>query len=90
MFEELKLDKMIIENLAKRIDIVVEFPTEIWIVEVKDKLRPSGLGELYFYQYWYKKIYKPEKPVKLVYVAERDDVMVHEYCDRHNITVYLV
>jgi len=85
-----KIIDMIINNLAKRIDIVVEFDSEIWLVEVKDKLRPSGIGELFTYLYWYKKLYKPTKPVRLVYVVHERDVMIEEVCKYYNIKIIYI
>lgn len=84
-FKKYHILEMIYENYAKRIDIVIEYPKEIWIVEIKDKLRPSGIGELMVYDYWYRRNFSPLKPIRLVYAVKYRDIMVEEVCKYHNI-----
>jgi len=92
--EEKKLapheQKMIISLRERRIDAVCETPTEIWILEVKDKLRASGIGQLLTYEYFYKERFKPVKPVRLGYIAAIDDPTLHPLLDEKKIAYWIV
>jgi len=71
-------------------DAICETDSDIWIVEFKERVRPSGIGQLLTYRYFYRKIYKPSKPVKMVMVATIDDEAIREVCQEIGIKVELV
>jgi len=48
-----------------KIDAVVERPTVIDIVELKDFIRTSHLGQILSYRYWYELEQEPDKPLRL-------------------------
>jgi len=73
-----------------RIDMVCEDPYYTWIIEVKQELRRSGIGELMNYRDLYVQQYRPIRPVRLAYVAKIDDLDVHRSCVRRRIKVFLV
>jgi len=82
--------RMLIELKAKRIDMVVHWPEEIWIVEIKQKVRASAIGQLKLYELWYRRQFRPTKPIRLVLVAEIDDPMVLPLLKKEGIKKILV
>jgi len=74
----------------KQADAICETDKEIWIVEFKEKLRPSGIGQLLVYEDLYKYTYKPTKPIKLLMVARLDDPSIHPTMSRLGIRWELV
>jgi hypothetical protein len=62
----------------RRIDCVVEAPEAVWIVEFKERLRPSAVGELIVYRNLYRQQKNPLKPIKLMVVALVDDEGLHD------------
>jgi len=75
---------------AKRIDAVCYANDAIYLIEVKRYLLPSGIGQLLVYAYMYNEIYKPDKPVKLYYVAYYNDPDVEHVCKQMGIKVFTV
>jgi len=75
---------------SHRIDVVEYLPDRIRIYEVKDVLRKSAIGQLLFYDYWYRKIYEPKKPIELWIVAGEDDPMVREIAEKLGIKVSIM
>ncbi len=59
-----------------RIDAVVETDKEVWLVEFKDRVRMSGLGQLITYAALYREQYKPTKPVRMLMVAGQNDPQI--------------
>jgi len=74
----------------KRIDAICETEDTIWIIEVKDRLRPSGIGQLLTYKILYTTKYMPAKKVELAYVSAVDDTDIRHICDAYNIHVFIV
>jgi len=60
-----------------RIDGVCEAATEIWIVEIDNRLRPSAIGKLRTYMRLYKEQYAPMKPIRLLVAASEDNEVMH-------------
>jgi hypothetical protein len=75
---------------SPRIDAVIETSDCIYVVQVKDWLRQSAIGEVQFYYYHYINEFKPTKPVKMMIVAGRDNPKVREVCEKLGILVYIV
>jgi len=73
-----------------RIDCVIETPAYIYIVEIKQRLRPSGLGELLIYSEMYKEQYEPTKPIKLAYVYEIHDDDTAEVAEKYGIILFKI
>lgn len=76
-----------------RIDAVVVRPSDVWIIEFKNKLTYSGIGELLGYEMLYSQQFRPQKPLKLAYVADktfpdRDDL--HGLLSAHGIMLWRV
>jgi len=61
-----------------RIDAICIRPPRTWIIEIKHRLLPSGLGELMTYKPIYIRQYRPVKGVWLGYVARTDNESMHE------------
>jgi len=71
--------KMLWEYLtAKKIDFVAELPEKIMIVEVKQRLHASAVGQLLLYKKMYIEQYKPLKPIELWHIANYPDLDVIE------------
>ncbi|RLI83107.1 MAG: hypothetical protein DRP01_09350 [Archaeoglobales archaeon] len=85
--EELRMTQ---ELTAKRIDCVWEKENEIVIVEVKDKVRHSALGQLLAYRDMYIEQYKPRKPVRMLLVCGADDPPVRKVLEKYGIEVKVV
>jgi len=73
-----------------RIDIVIDRPGEVWIIEVKERLRRAGIGELIDYRVHYQEFWKPGKPIHLGYAAAIDDPDLHPTLKEHGITWWIV
>jgi len=82
--------KMLLDLHALRIDMVVHWTLELWIVEIKDEPRPSAVGELKTYAALYKRQFHPLKMVKLKLVCEGRNPMVEEACRSEGIEVIRV
>ena len=75
---------------AKRIDAVCETVDAIWLLEVKDVLRPSAIGELLTYRALYDRQFHPLKPLRLGVVAGEDDELVRPACEEQGIRVWVL
>jgi len=58
------------ESSKFKIDAVVETDSAVQLVEIKDFIRTSHLGQLLSYHYWYGLERDPQKPLQLFAVAE--------------------
>ena len=61
---------------AKKIDIVAEYPDKVMIIEVKQRLHASAVGQLLLYKKMYLEQYKPAKPIELWHIAMYPDLDV--------------
>lgn len=61
----------------KRVEAVLENASEIRVVEVKDRLVPSAIGELLTYRELGKSVFNPSKKLRLLCVFQQDDVQLH-------------
>ena len=75
---------------AKRIDAVCERPDAIWLLEVKDVLRPSAIGELLTYRALYDRQFRPLRPLRLGVVCGEDDELVRPACEEQGIRVWVL
>lgn len=57
----------------KRIDVVMEDNENIYIVEIKERAYPECLGRLITYRDSYIDTYNPDKPIKIILVADYID-----------------
>jgi len=48
-----------------KIDAVVERPSVVELVELKDFIRTPHIGQLLSYRYWYELEFDPDKPIQL-------------------------
>jgi hypothetical protein len=53
------------ESSKLKIDAVIERPSVVELVELKDFIRTSHLGQVLSYRYWYELEYEPGKPLQL-------------------------
>lgn len=86
--ENMKRDWLLLTQL--RIDAVVYFPQEVWIIEVKPRLLPSALGQIMAYGYWWERESDQTKAHKLVVVCERDDAQLSPVFGQSGIKVMIV
>ena len=82
-------EKMVRDLLAFRIDVVYDEVDKITLIEVKDELRPSALGQILTYQYLYVKEKPTYKPVQAMVLAGLDNPMLHEVYDNYNVKYYI-
>lgn len=75
---------------SKRIDAVAETPTEIYVIEIKNRLRPSAVGQALTYKTLYLEQFKPEKPVIAAIIARVDDLDMQHVCDVYNIKTWVI
>jgi len=75
---------------SKRIDAVAETPGEIYVIEIKDRLRPSAVGQALTYKTLYEEQFAPHKPVTATIVTEIGDLDMQHVCDAYNIKVFEV
>lgn len=82
--------KMLLDLKSLKIDLVVHYPLFIDIVEVKDRARPSAIGQLETYAILYKKQYPTFKMIRKILVCEQGDPLVEEACKKLGISVVIV
>ena len=75
---------------AKRIDLVIKSPQEVWIVEITPKLSKAAIGGVYVYRDLYIKQFHPKVRVRLAVVCEVDDPAYRLYAAEHDINVWVV
>ena len=75
---------------SKRIDCLLENNLDIWILEVKDVVRPNAIGQLLVYKAMYESQFKPVKPVKLGIIAGMDDLDVRRVAQMNDINIFIV
>ena len=75
---------------SKRIDAIAETTGEIYVIEIKDRLRPSAVGQALTYKTLYEEQFAPHKPVKAAIITEYDDIDMQQVCSVYNITVWIV
>jgi len=75
---------------AKRIDAVAETPTNIYVIEIKDRLRPSAVGQALTYKILYEEQYRPTKPVTATIITEFGDPDMQHVCDVLKIRVWVI
>ncbi len=75
---------------SKRIDAVAETSSNIYVIEIKDRLRPSAVGQALTYKTLYLEQYKPTKPVTAVVLTKLSDPDMKHVCDVYNIEVWMI
>ena len=75
---------------SKRIDAVAETVGNIYVIEIKDRLRPSAVGQALTYKTLYEEQFAPHKPVITTIVTELGDLDMQHVCDAYNIKVFEV
>ena len=71
-------------------DLVVETPTEVWLVELEMDLRLMNLARQEIYRDLYEEQYRPTKPVRLGAVARLDSPEMHGYLESHGVRVWIL
>jgi len=75
---------------SKRIDAVAETTGNIYTIEIKDRLRPSAVGQALTYKTLYEEQFAPRKPVTAAIVTEFDDYDMQHVCSVYNVKVWIV
>ena len=73
---------------AKRIDVVAHTRDAIWLLEVKDRLRPSAIGQLLVYRNLYERQFRPLLPIRLGVICGDTDPMVEPACADLGIKIF--
>jgi hypothetical protein len=82
--------KAVAWNKSKRIEGLLETSAEIWLVEVKERVVPSALGELLMYEGLYRKHFSTVKPLVKVLVALEDDVLLRPALAQAGVRVFIL
>ena len=77
------------ETSKFKIDAVVERPETIELVELKDHIRTSALGQLLSYRYWFSLERQPQKPVSLVATAPDLNPGAVQPYNFHNVEIHI-
>jgi hypothetical protein len=75
---------------AKRIEAVCENATTVYLVEVKERVVPSALGELLMYKRLWLAQKGATKNIQMICVAAEDDKAVSDTLKLHGVVVYIV
>lgn len=75
---------------SKRIDAVGETENIIYVCEIKDRLRPSALGQALTYKILYEEQFKPQKPVQAAIITEYDDKDMRHVCEHYNVRIWMI
>lgn len=75
---------------AKRIDLLIKGPDDIWIMEITPKLSKPAVGGCLVYRDLYKKQFKPNLPVRVGIIVEVDDPAYHKTCKDLGISWWVV
>jgi len=73
-----------------RIDAICYKARTVFILEIKERLRPSGIGELVTYKQLFLEQYQPDKEIVLGYVVRRDDPTLHTLLSKEQISLWVV
>ena len=73
-----------------RVDMVIFKGRTIFLCEIKERLRPSGIGELLTYKNLWLRQYGFGKAVELVYICRIDDPTLHSSLEDHSISLHVV
>ncbi|MCK5504537.1 MAG: hypothetical protein KAJ10_05215 [Thermodesulfovibrionia bacterium] len=75
---------------AKRVDIVIVKPRVIYVIEVKDRLRPSAIGQALTYKNLYEWQHKPGQEVIPAIVTEYTDPDMLDVARFYGIKIWVV
>lgn len=73
----------------KAIDLLIESPQEIWIIEAKIRLNTEALGQVLLYGDLYEEE-RDHRPVKLAIVCRQLEAEVLRSCHKRGITIFQV
>ena len=74
----------------KRVDAVAETAEDIWIMEIKERIGLSTLGQLLTYFDLYTQEYPQEKAVMLGAIGWRIEPDIQETFEMHAVNIFLV
>jgi len=77
------------ESSKFKIDAVVERPSVVELVELKDLIRNSGLGQLLSYRYWYEIEHDLDKPIRLTLTAPDINPTAVQPVRFHDVNLFL-
>jgi len=73
-----------------RIDSICETEDAYWVLEVKERLRKSGVGEIVTYRMMFEDQYEPKKIVRSGYVYRAEDIDMWSVLNAHGIVRFRV
>ena len=62
----------------------------VWLLEVKQKLNPSALGQILMYKYHFERTYFDTILKGVGIVCEESDSMIKEVCQEYNVVIFQV
>ena len=75
---------------SKEIDCVCFRNGEVDIIEFKDRVRPSGIGQLLTYAKLFKQYYRFNGKINLIYICGEDDPQTRKVAEDLGIKVYVL
>jgi len=73
-----------------KVDLVVETPAEVWIVELSSRIQMVTVGQILTYAGLYEEQYRPGKPIRLAVVARRGAPEVQAVLERQGVAVFIM
>ncbi len=62
----------------------------VWLLEVKQKLDPSALGQILIYKHHFERTYHDTVLKGVGIVCEESDSMIEEVCQEYNVHIYTI
>jgi len=77
--------------LKKRIDMLFDTDTALWIIEIKKMIRASAMGQVLVYKKLLRETYKlPRKKIRLGVLAAQDDPTVRRILNSQKIETWVI
>jgi len=62
----------------------------VWLLEVKQKLNPSALGQILIYKHHFERTYHGTVLREVGIVCEESDSMIEDVCQEYNVRIYTI
>ena len=62
----------------------------VWLLEVKQKLNPSALGQILIYKHHFERTYLDTVLKGVGIVCEESDYMIEEVCQEYNVRIFTI
>ena len=76
--------------LELRVDAIIQYRNQFQIVEVKQRLSPSGVGQALIYRQSFQEHFGPKGSINCLVVAERDHVDIRKFANKLGVSCKIV